>query len=51
MLNGEKVIFATALLEEYPEALMPGMLAGIQIEGQPVTVLEYVKRFFSSLTA
>ncbi|MGH7451054.1 MAG: FHA domain-containing protein [bacterium] len=51
MLNGEKVIFATALLEDYSEALMPGMLAGCQIEGQPVTALEYVKRFFSLLTA
>lgn len=51
MLNGEKIVFATALLEKYSEALMPGMLAKCQIECQPVKALEYVKRFFSSLTS
>jgi hypothetical protein len=51
MLNGEKVVFATALLQGHSAALIPGMFAGCQIEGQPVTALEYVKRFFNSLTA
>ena len=50
MLQGEKVVIATALLADSSEDLIPGMLTRCHIECQPVTALEYVKRLFASLT-
>ena len=48
-INGESVFIARGVLEEQVGNLMPGMLAQCVITCEPVTVLEFIKRFLLSL--
>jgi hypothetical protein len=43
-LHGQEVFLATAVLDDTPDDLMPGVLAKCRIECKPVTALEFCKR-------
>lgn len=47
LLLGQSVVMATALLENAPRELMPGMIAKCRITCRPVTPLQYFKRMMA----
>jgi len=50
-LHGQEVLLATAVLDDTPDDLMPGMLAKCRIQCNPVTALEYCKRMSGAVVA
>jgi len=51
IVQGQRVVIATALLAGPADGLMPGMLVKCRINCRPVTVLESLKRLFAGWTA
>ena len=48
VLNGREVFMGVVQLSSLPEGAVPGMIANCTIDCDPVSLLEYIQRFFST---